>query len=26
MIEERLLGFLNEAERVKYEQTYRKGK
>lgn len=26
MIEERLLGFLNEAERAKYEQTYRKGK
>ena len=26
MIEERLLGFLNEGERVKYEQTYRKGK
>lgn len=26
MIEERLLGFLNDAERVKYEQTYRKGK
>ncbi len=26
LIEDRLLGFLNESERVKYEHTYRKGK